>query len=37
MTVDCVNGGMSVGCYCSDETHCHRSILRKLIEQEMKG
>lgn len=22
----------SVGCYCEDETHCHRSILRELLE-----
>lgn len=22
----------SVGCYCEDEAHCHRSILRKLLE-----
>ncbi len=21
----------SVGCYCEDETHCHRSVLRKLL------
>ena len=21
----------SVGCYCADETHCHRSILRQLL------
>src|SRR5262245_40177053 len=21
----------SVGCYCADESHCHRSILRKLL------
>ncbi|HSK81694.1 MAG TPA: DUF488 family protein [Thermoanaerobaculia bacterium] len=21
----------SVGCYCEDETHCHRSILRRLL------
>jgi uncharacterized protein YeaO (DUF488 family) len=21
----------SVGCYCADETHCHRSILRELL------
>jgi len=28
---------ISIGCYCSDEEHCHRSILRKLIEQEMKS
>jgi len=23
----------SLGCYCADETHCHRSILRELLEQ----
>lgn len=23
----------SVGCYCADETRCHRSILRQLLEQ----
>ena len=23
----------SVGCYCADETRCHRSILRKLLEE----
>lgn len=23
----------SVGCYCEDESHCHRSILRALLEQ----
>ena len=23
----------SVGCYCEDETHCHRSVLRKLLIQ----
>ncbi len=22
---------LSVGCYCEDETHCHRSILRELL------
>jgi uncharacterized protein YeaO (DUF488 family) len=21
----------SVGCYCEDETHCHRSVLRELL------
>jgi uncharacterized protein YeaO (DUF488 family) len=21
----------SVGCYCQDEAHCHRSVLRKLL------
>ena len=24
-------GNLSVGCYCADETHCHRSILRELL------
>ena len=23
---------LSVGCYCEDETHCHRSLLRELLE-----
>jgi uncharacterized protein YeaO (DUF488 family) len=23
----------SVGCYCADESHCHRSVLRELLEQ----
>jgi uncharacterized protein YeaO (DUF488 family) len=23
----------SVGCYCADETHCHRSVLRALLVQ----
>jgi uncharacterized protein YeaO (DUF488 family) len=23
----------SVGCYCEDETHCHRSVLRALLEE----
>ena len=23
----------SVGCYCDDEAHCHRSVLRKLLEE----
>jgi uncharacterized protein YeaO (DUF488 family) len=23
----------SVGCYCADESHCHRSILRQLLEE----
>ena len=23
----------SVGCYCTDEAHCHRSILRALLEE----
>lgn len=24
---------ISIGCFCSEESHCHRSILRKLIRQ----
>jgi uncharacterized protein YeaO (DUF488 family) len=28
-----ISTNLSVGCYCSDETHCHRSILRELLEQ----
>jgi uncharacterized protein YeaO (DUF488 family) len=23
----------SIGCYCADEAHCHRSILRELLEE----
>ena len=23
----------SVGCYCTDETHCHRSVLRALLKE----
>jgi uncharacterized protein YeaO (DUF488 family) len=23
----------SVGCYCADEAHCHRSVLRELLRQ----
>jgi uncharacterized protein YeaO (DUF488 family) len=23
----------SVGCYCADEAHCHRSILRALLKE----
>jgi uncharacterized protein YeaO (DUF488 family) len=23
----------SVGCYCEDETRCHRSVLRQLLEE----
>ncbi len=25
--------GFSVGCYCEDEAHCHRSILRELLQK----
>ena len=24
---------ISIGCFCADESHCHRSILRNLIQQ----
>ena len=24
----------SIGCYCQDESHCHRSILRQLLKEE---
>ena len=24
----------SVGCYCADETHCHRSVLRALLKEQ---
>lgn len=24
---------LSVGCYCEDESHCHRSVLRELLTQ----
>jgi uncharacterized protein YeaO (DUF488 family) len=24
---------LSVGCYCADESHCHRSVLRALLEE----
>ncbi|MET0983924.1 MAG: DUF488 family protein [Steroidobacteraceae bacterium] len=27
------NASFSVGCYCLDESRCHRAILRKLLEQ----
>jgi uncharacterized protein YeaO (DUF488 family) len=27
------NTNFSVGCYCEDEVHCHRSILRELLQQ----
>lgn len=23
---------LAVGCYCEDEAHCHRSVLRELLE-----
>jgi uncharacterized protein YeaO (DUF488 family) len=23
----------SVGCYCEDESHCHRSVLRQLLSE----
>ena len=27
------HGEFSVGCYCDDEAHCHRSVLRALLEE----
>ena len=24
---------LSVGCYCEDESHCHRSVLRELLAE----
>lgn len=27
------HANFSVGCYCADESRCHRSILRRLLEQ----
>jgi uncharacterized protein YeaO (DUF488 family) len=24
----------SVGCYCEDEAHCHRSVLRELLKEQ---
>ena len=24
---------LSVGCYCADETHCHRSVLREILAE----
>ena len=24
---------LSVGCYCEDESHCHRSVLRQLLAE----
>lgn len=24
---------VAIGCYCADESHCHRSVLKKLIEK----
>ncbi len=27
------NANFSVGCYCADESHCHRSTLRTLLEK----
>jgi uncharacterized protein YeaO (DUF488 family) len=27
------HANFSVGCYCEDEAHCHRSILRKLLAE----
>ena len=27
---------ISIGCFCEDESHCHRSVLRALIQQAAK-
>lgn len=27
------SANFSVGCYCADETHCHRSVLRELLAE----
>lgn len=27
------HGSFSVGCYCEDEAHCHRSVLRQLLAE----
>ncbi len=27
------NTDLSVGCYCADASHCHRSVLRELLEE----
>jgi uncharacterized protein YeaO (DUF488 family) len=28
------HGNFSVGCYCEDERHCHRSLLRQLLKKQ---
>jgi uncharacterized protein YeaO (DUF488 family) len=28
---------ISIGCFCEDESHCHRSVLRDLIERAAGG
>ena len=32
----CARTPVSIGCFCEDESRCHRSRLRALIEQEME-
>jgi uncharacterized protein YeaO (DUF488 family) len=27
-------GSFSVGCYCEDEAHCHRAVLRELLKEQ---
>lgn len=27
------HASLAIGCYCEDESHCHRSILRELLEK----
>lgn len=31
------NTSLSIGCYCSDESRCHRSLLNKLIRRAALG
>jgi uncharacterized protein YeaO (DUF488 family) len=28
-----LTANFSVGCYCEDEAHCHRSVLRELLTE----
>ena len=28
---------LSLGCYCENENHCHRSVLRELLEERGRG
>jgi uncharacterized protein YeaO (DUF488 family) len=28
------HSNFSVGCYCEDESHCHRSVLRELLQEQ---
>jgi uncharacterized protein YeaO (DUF488 family) len=31
------HGHFSIGCYCEDESRCHRSVLRELLEERGAG